>query len=136
MCRLEDAAVRAVPCALEGTWLPCVGVAFTGHPRQLPKTKHLPRYCSVRCHPCESELHGWESRMPCPILSHMGHGNSRLKIVGTIYRLDSLEFSHLRFRKTDCNWNRILSYEIFINFIKTVDSELKEICWQNDLKMF
>ena len=21
---------------------------------------------------CESELHGWESRMPCPILSHMG----------------------------------------------------------------
>ena len=61
------------------------------------------------------------------------YGNSRLKIVGTIYRLDSLEFSHLRFRKTDCNWNRIHSYEIFINFIKTVDSELKEICWQNVL---
>ena len=26
---LEDAAVRAVPCALEGAWLPCVGIAFT-----------------------------------------------------------------------------------------------------------
>ena len=21
---------------------------------------------------CEAELHGWESRMPCPILSHIG----------------------------------------------------------------
>ena len=54
VCRLEDAAVRAVPCAFEGAWLPCVGVAFTGHPRPLPKTKvtkHLPRYCSVRCNP-------------------------------------------------------------------------------------
>ena len=51
MCRLEDAAVRAVPCALEGAWLPCVGVAFTGHPRPLPKTKYLPRYSSVKCHP-------------------------------------------------------------------------------------
>ena len=48
---MEDAAVRAVPCALEGARLPCVGVAFTGHPRPLPKTKHLPRYCSVRCRP-------------------------------------------------------------------------------------
>ena len=36
---------------LVGAWLPCVGVAFTGHPRLLPKTKHLPRYRSVRCHP-------------------------------------------------------------------------------------
>ena len=43
--------VSAVPCALVSAWLPCVGVAFTGHPRQLPKTKHLPRYRSVRCNP-------------------------------------------------------------------------------------
>ena len=40
---MEDAAVRAVSCALEDDWLPCVGVAFTGHPRPLPKTKHMPR---------------------------------------------------------------------------------------------
>ena len=30
---MEDAAVRAVPSALEGAWLPCAGVAFTGHPQ-------------------------------------------------------------------------------------------------------
>ena len=48
---MEDAAVSAVPCALVGAWLPCVGVAFTGRQRPLPKTKYLPRYRSVRCHP-------------------------------------------------------------------------------------
>ena len=25
---------------------------------------------------CESELHGWVSRMPCPMLSHMGIGGT------------------------------------------------------------
>ena len=30
---------------------PCVDLAFTGHPRPSSKTKHLPRYRSVRCHP-------------------------------------------------------------------------------------
>ena len=54
---MEDAAVRAVPCALECAWLPCVGVAFTGHPRPLPKTKYLPRYRSVRYHPTSQTIY-------------------------------------------------------------------------------
>ena len=56
----KGAAVSAVPCALTrmGAWLPCVGVAFTGHPRPLPKTKHLPRYRSVRCNPSGNRIRG------------------------------------------------------------------------------